>query len=170
MQEILETKHSTSSILYMIILQWNHLLFTSIPLGNQITCQASFINRTQSRWAIARGKQENKFIYIISSLRIEIVFYLYGEELSELDRGRKGGNYSKRLRKTQKTFSISLIQQKYINLYQTCWKLHCGYWGNIHTDLLTRYFASNANTKLDVHTVLLALILYLISYLAVDSD
>lgn len=76
-QEIFETKHSTSSILHMIILQWDHLLFTSISLGNQITCQASFINRTMNRWAIAQGKQENKFIYIISSFRAEVVFSIY---------------------------------------------------------------------------------------------
>lgn len=76
-QEIFETKHSASSILHMIILQWDHLLFTSISLGNQITCQASFINRTTNRWAIAQGKQENKFIYIISSFRAKVVFSIY---------------------------------------------------------------------------------------------
>ena len=76
----LVTKHSISSILHMILLQWDHLLLTAISLGNQITCKASFINRTLSRWAIAQGKPENKFIYIISSFRAEIVFsfYMYG--------------------------------------------------------------------------------------------
>lgn len=108
-QEIPETKHSTSSILHMIILQWDYLLFTSIPLGKPITCQASFINRTLSRWAIAKGKQENKFIYIISSFRVETVFSIYMNRncQNSSERGRKVYNYSKMLRKTQKTSSLS---------------------------------------------------------------
>lgn len=96
-QEILVTKHSISSTLHMIILQWDHLLFTAISLGNQITCKASFINRTLSRWAIAQGKPENKFIYIISSFRAEIVFsfYMYGncQNQKEVGNGAITQNY-----------------------------------------------------------------------------
>lgn len=113
MQEILETKHSTSSILHMIILQWDHLLFTSIPLGNQITCQASFINRTLSRWAIAEGKQENKFIYIISSFRVETVFsiYMFRNRISQREVG-KGTIVQKYLGKHRRPSAFLLCNKR----------------------------------------------------------
>lgn len=106
--------HPSSTLLFFFFLQQDHLLFTSIPLGNQITCQPSIKNRTLSTWVITERKEENKFIYIISSVRVEIVFstYMYRNCQNQSDRDRKGCSYSKTTQKNTENlqFSFNVIK------------------------------------------------------------